>query len=203
MIAFVRLCSALVACALLAACTTTAEPTWAPDVEVTRAAYPHAGPSSVTLLTVIDNFRGVGAHAGLLINGSQRVIFDPAGSWYHPNLPERNDLHFGMTDRAVEFYIDYHARTQYRVVVQELAVSPEVAEMVLRRAQAYGAVPRAQCTRAITSILRGVPGFEAVPQTWFPKRASEAFGTIPGVRERVIYDDDPVDNSGFIVAYGI
>ncbi len=127
---------------------------------MTRAAYSHGGGPKLTLFTVVDNFRGTGAHAGLLINGSQRVIFDPAGTWYHPNLPERNDVHFGMTDKAVDFYIDYHARIQYHVIIQEIEVSPQVAELVMQRAMAYGAVPKAQCTKAITAILRGVPGFE-------------------------------------------
>ena len=203
MTSFLRIWASLAVCALLAACGTTAEPKWAPEIEVTRAAYFHGGTKKLTLFTVVDNYRGTGAHAGLLINASQRVIFDPAGTWYHPNLPERNDVHFGMTDKAVDFYIDYHARTQYRVIIQELEVSPEVAELVLQRALAFGAVPKAQCTKAVTAILRGVPGFESIPSTWFPKTASEAFGRLPGVTERTVYDDDPVDNSGFIAAYGI
>lgn len=203
MIKFLRLTLALLCCVTLVGCATTAEPKWASDAEVARATYRHEGPAKLTLFTVIDNFRGTGAHAGLLINASQRVIFDPAGTWYHPNLPERNDVHFGMTDNAVDFYVDYHARVQYHVVIQELEVSPQVAEMVLQRALAYGAVPKAQCTKAITAILRGVPGFESITSTWYPKTASDAFGKLPGVTRREVYDDDPTDNSGFIAAYGI
>ncbi len=203
MLNLIRSCAALLISALLAACATTAEPKWAPDSEVTRAAYRHDGPAALTLFTVIDNDRNTGAHAALMINGSQRVIFDPAGTWYHPNLPERNDVHFGMTDRAVEFYIDYHARTQYRVLVQEIVVSPEVAEIAMQRAQAYGAVPKAQCTRAISAVLRGVPGFESISSTWFPKKMAKEFGALPGVTERLVYDDDPTDNTGFVEAYGI
>lgn len=199
----IRLLRALLCCAILAGCATTAEPKWASDAEVAQAAYRDDGPAKLTLLTVVDNFRGTGAHAGLLINASQRVIFDPAGTWYHPNLPERNDVHFGMTDKALDFYVDYHARVQYHVVIQELEVSPQVAEMVMRRAMDYGAVPKAQCTKAITAILRGVPGFESIPSTWFPKKASDVFGEYPGVRRREVYDNDPTDNSGFITAYGI
>ncbi|MGB5557128.1 MAG: hypothetical protein WBN04_03845, partial [Paracoccaceae bacterium] len=113
------------------------------------------------------------------------------------------DVHFGMTDKAVDFYIDYHARIQYHVIIQEIEVSPAVAELVMQRAMAYGAVPKAQCTKAITAILRGVPGFESMPSTWFPKKASDAFARLPGVTTRTVYDDDPADNSGFIAAYGI
>ena len=199
----IRLLLALVCCAALVGCATTAEPKWASDAEVARATYRHDGPAKLTLFTVIDNDRGTGAHAGLLINASQRIIFDPAGTWYHPKLPERNDVHFGMTDKALDFYVDYHARMQYHVVIQEMEVSPQVAEMVMQRALAHGAVPKAQCTKAITEILRGVPGFESIPSTWFPKKAADAFGQFPGVTRREVYDNDPTDNSGFIAAYGI
>jgi len=138
-----------------------------------------------------------------MINASERVIFDPAGTWYHPNLPERNDVHFGMTDAAVDFYVDYHSRVTYRTIIQEITVSPEVAALALARAKAYGAVPKGQCTRSITAILRGLPGFESIPSTWFPNKASKAFGELPGVTTRTVYDDDPDKNTGFIEAYGI
>ena len=63
-----------------------------------------------------------------------------------------------MTDKAMAFYIDYHARETYDVVEQTVYVSPEVAELVLARVKAYGAVPKAMCTNATSSILRGDPG---------------------------------------------
>ena len=83
----------------LAACG--ADPRWASDAEVSRAAYVSQAPASITLYTVLSNRNDSGAHSGLLINGSQRVMFDPAGTWQHPQLPERNDVHFGMTDKMV------------------------------------------------------------------------------------------------------
>ena len=84
------------------------------------ARYEHVGPTSVTLYTVLSTRSGAGAHAGLLINGSERVLFDPAGTWRHPKLPERNDVHFGITPKMVDFYIDYHARETYDVVEQTI-----------------------------------------------------------------------------------
>jgi hypothetical protein len=185
---------------MLSACAGPAEPKWAPQAEVARAAYHDDGPPKLTLFTVINNKNGSGAHTGLLINGSQRVLFDPAGTWYHPQLPERNDVHFGMSDPIVDFYIDYHTRETYRTIIQEVEVSPEVAEIAMQRAMAYGAVPKAQCSYATTGILRGVPGFESLKRTWFPKQFSKAFGALPGVTTRVVYDDDPDDNSGLIEA---
>lgn len=126
-------------------------------------------------------------------------MFDPAGSWYHPAIPERNDVHFGITDKMVAFYIDYHARETFRVVEQTVTVSPEVAEMVAARAKAYGAVPKAQCANAVASVLRGVPGFESISATWFPNKLHDAFAKVPGVTEKVIRDEDADENHGVLL----
>lgn len=192
----------LLACLTLAAAVQAcgpAEPKWASDDEVARARYVHDGPPAITLFTVLSTANGSGAHAGLMVNASERVMFDPAGTWYHPRLPERNDVHFGMTPRAVAFYIDYHARETFDVVEQTLVVSPETAALVMARAKAYGAVPKAQCTLAISSILRGVPGFEHLPSTWYPKRLMDEFAKLPGVQTRVITDDDADQNHGVLL----
>lgn len=178
---------------LLAACGGP-EPVWAPDDVVARAAVRHEGPPSVTLVTVISTENGSGAHTGLIVNGSQRVIFDPAGTFKHPGMPERNDVHYGLTDQRLEVYLDYHARITFYVVTQELVVSPEIAELVMNRAQAYGAVAKAHCTQSVSSILRGVPGFQSLPQTWYPVKLQEAFARLPGVVERKYTDDDGDDN---------
>lgn len=185
---------------LLAACATTAEKTWAPDAAVAAARYVKPGPSQVTLFTVVSNRSNAGAHSGLLINGSaERVMFDPAGTWYHPRLPERNDVHFGVTDQMVDFYIDYHARETYRVVEQTVTVSPQVADLIIARAKAYGAVPKAQCSKATSSILADVPGFENIPNTWFPNKLSDAFATLPGASHRVFTDADAPNNHGVLM----
>ena len=47
------------------------------------------------------------------------MIFDPAGTWHHPRLPERNDVHFGMSDKMIAFYVDYHARATFSVIEQQ------------------------------------------------------------------------------------
>mgnify|MGYP006908293284 CR=1 FL=1 len=181
---------------LLAACG--AEPVWAPDDVVQRAIYRHDGPPSITVFTVVSNRDGRGGHSSLLINGSQRLIFDPAGTWRHPQIPERNDVHFGMKDAAVEFYIDYHARETWHVVRQDIPVTPEVAEMALRAAQEYGAVPKAYCTRANTDILAGLPGFEGVPRSFYPVKLMEYVDTLPGVKRSVTYDDSPANNATIV-----
>lgn len=192
-----RLILALVATLTLAACV--AEPKWATDEAVAQARYVHNGPPSITLFTVLSTRDGSGAHSGLLINGSERIIFDPAGTWHHPRLPERNDVHFGMTPKMVAFYIDYHARETFDVVEQTVIVSPGVAELVAQRAKAYGAVPKAQCTRSISAILADVPGFESLPSTWYPAKYMQAFAELPGVTSRKITDSDADDNHGVLL----
>lgn len=191
-----RVVSALVAALFLAACG--ADKTWDSDARVDAARFVAGPPPAITLFTVINDRNGTGAHSGLMINGSQRVLFDPAGTWQHPMVPVRNDVHFGITDRMVNFYLDYHARDSKtetsHVIEHTVLVSPEVAELVMRRAMDYGAVPKAQCANSISTILRGVPGFEGLPATWFPKKLGQAFGKLPGVTERIVTEEN--DNPG-------
>jgi hypothetical protein len=192
-----RLTFAFVALLGLAACG--AQSVWAPEAEVQAARYSSGEPTYITLYTVISTGSGSGAHSAILVNGSERVIFDPAGTWHHPRLPERNDVHFGMTDKALAFYVDYHSRVTYNVIEQKIMVSPEVAEHVLRLVKDYGAVPKAMCTNATSSILRATPGFESMPATWYPKKLSDAFGQLPGVTSRTITDDDDDSNHGVLL----
>lgn len=185
--------------ALLGLASCAAEPTIAPPEAVAAARYVHDGPTSITLYTVINNRSGAGAHSGLLINASQRVMFDPAGTFRHPRVPETNDVHYGMTPRIVNFYIDYHARETFRMIEQTVVVSPGVAELVKQRAEAYGAVPKAQCSNSITSILNGVPGFESLGSTWYPAKLADRFAKLPGVTSRTITDDDADKNHGVLL----
>ncbi len=195
-----RILLSLVALLFLAACG--AESKWASDEFVAAKRYVHDGPPMLTLFTVLSTRSGSGAHLGLMINGSQRVLFDPAGTFQHPNIPERNDVHYGITPAVVDFYIDYHARVTYDVVRQDIVVSPEVAEQAIRLVEAYGAVPKAYCTKSITAILRQLPGFESMPDSFFPRKAMEAFGRLPGVTTQTFSDDDPEEN-GYILTRGI
>ena len=188
-----------VAVALTLTACGAAEPKWAPEDQVRAARYVHDGPPTVTLYTVLSTSSGNGAHAGMMVNADERVMFDPAGTWHHPRLPERNDVHFGMTPKMVNFYIDYHARETYDVVEQTIVVTPAIAALVKRRAMEYGAVPKTQCTVATSRILRGVPGFEGLPQSWQPKVLMVAFGQLPGVTTRKITDDDADNNHGVLL----
>ncbi len=179
---------------LLAACGGPAEPIWAPDEAVRKAYYRHDGPPKFTLFTVVSKRSGSGAHSGLLINADQRILFDPAGSFTLPFLPERNDVHFGIDENALKVYIDYHARETYNVLVQEFEVTVEQARLASALVKTYGAVPKAQCSLSISRILKQVPGFEQVSVTYFPVSLSERFGEITGARTDLITDDDADKN---------
>ena len=174
---------------LLAACG--AEPVWAPDDAVRKATFVSGEAPSVTLYTVISKNTGAGGHSSLLIDGRERILFDPAGTWQYPYAPERNDVHYGMTEQMRKFYIDYHAREDWYVNVQKVSVPLEVAEELRRRVEAYGAVPKSMCANSVSSILMGVPGFEAISHTYFPVPLSKMFSEVPGVVGEDVYDGDP------------
>jgi hypothetical protein len=184
---------ALGGAALVSGCG--AESIVASEQDVTRAIYQHPGPKSLTLITVINNRSGAGGHTGLLINGSQRVVWDPAGTWWSQNSPERNDLHYGMTPRLVDVYIDYHTRETYHTITHEKIVDAEVAEHAIRECASYGAVPKAACSLATSTILGRLPGFESIKTSYYPVRTMQSFKALGVMSERKYFDNDADDNS--------
>lgn len=180
----------------LAACgTVTREEVLAPQADIDRVAYVHPGPKRLTLLTMKNTGSGNGAHTGLMINASQRVLWDPAGTFGHSSIPERNDVHFGITPRIEQFYISFHSRITFYTLIQEVDVSPEVAEMALRLAIANGPTPKASCTRHTSQMLGKLPGFESIKTSFFPNNLSDQFAQIPGVRSREYRETDDDDKS--------
>ncbi|KPQ06031.1 MAG: hypothetical protein HLUCCA12_12540 [Rhodobacteraceae bacterium HLUCCA12] len=179
----------LVLLALVVVTGCTKPVVFAADEDVLAARYAHEGPAEIRFFNVISNERGQGEHAALLINASERVLFDPAGTWQHPQAPERHDVHFGMTDSLVHTYTYYHARRTHHVRIQTLEVPAEAAERILQLAKEAGPVPDAYCARSIAGILHQIPGFEDLPQTFYPNRLSDAFAELPGVTEERIYSD--------------
>lgn len=164
----------------------------ASQVDIVRASYRHPGPATVTLFTMVSNRSGEGAHSGMMVSGSERVIYDPAGSWYHPQAPEKGDLHYGITPWMEKFYIDYHARETYHVVIQTLPVSLETADALIASLQQQGASPKAFCNRYITTAMNRVPAFKGrIDVVWFPKTTMDQFGELPGVTRRKVFQDDP------------
>lgn len=192
----IRIVLCLVALLGLAACG--ADQRFDPQPRVDAARFVAGAPAYITLYTGISDRSGGGVHSALLINGSERILFDPAGTFEHPRAPIQNDVHYGITDEVVAFYLDYHARDtpteKFHVIERTLIVSPETAELIMDRAKANGAVPKAHCANSISAILRGVPGFENLPSTFYPVKLGEAFEEIPGVTTRKVTEAN--DNLG-------
>jgi hypothetical protein len=192
----IRIVLCLVALLGLAACG--ADQRFDPQPRVDAARFVAGAPSYVTLYTGISDRSGGGVHSALLINGSERILFDPAGTFEHPRAPIQNDVHYGITDEVVAFYLDYHARDtpteKFHVIERTLIVSPQTAALIMARAKANGAVPKAHCASSISAILRGVPGFENLPSTFYPVKLGEAFEEMPGVTTRKVTEAN--DNLG-------
>lgn len=168
----------------LAACV--GDEVWAPDDAVARATYVPSAPSTVTLITSINTANNSGAHSALLIDGAQRLLFDPAGSWHNPNIPERNDVLFGMSQGYLDLYLAFQSNGVFEVRTQTIDVTPAVAQQLSQAVQAYGAVGPAYCSRSITEILGATPGFTSISQTFFPLNTMEQFAQLPGVRQETI-----------------
>ena len=171
-----------------------------PPEEVAKAAYRHPGPTRLTLFTMLNNRTGAGAHTSLMVNGSQRVIFDPAGSFKHDSVPERNDVLFGANPEMVDVYTRYHARKTYHVRIQQLDVSPQLAQQAMALVQGYGPAPAGYCANSTSTILSQLfPG--QVSHTWYPKKLADQFGQIKGVRQQLLHEYDSDDNSKVLAAW--
>ncbi|WP_295313914.1 hypothetical protein [Roseobacter sp.] len=173
----------LTGCAVSAAFEATNE-------EIRDAAYRAGGPPGLTLITVINNSSGAGGHSALMVSGSQRVIFDPAGSFLHPDVPERGDVLYGMSPAWVQGYKSAHARNTHHVVTQTIEVTPAQAERALQLVQSNGAVAGSFCANATSRIISQVPGFEDISVTFFPTNLMAQIAKRPGVVTDRYYEDD-------------
>lgn len=179
--------------AALAGCA--GEPVWSPQEAVNAKAYRGRGPTALTLYTMKRIDGGSGEHTSVLVDASQRVMWDPAGTFGHTTIPERNDVLFGFSPTVEAYYVSYHARQSFFVVGQKIEVSPAIAEQALQLVMANGAVAKANCTRATSAILRQLPGFQGLPQTWFPNALMDAFARMPGVQTREYRENDSDNKS--------
>ena len=195
---FLRIAAALLAVFVLAGCAVNKE-TRTPE-EIRAAVYQHDAPPSLTLYTMVSNRSGSGAHTSLLINGSQRIAWDPAGSFRAESIIAHQDVVYGMTPKMVDIYTRFHARKTYHVIIQELPVSAEVAELALRKVMSYGAVPQSTCAHSTSDILRSLPGFEDIPSTYSPNKLYEAF-TRYGPTEQKLFEYDADDKSKVLAEY--
>ncbi|MEO1537342.1 MAG: hypothetical protein AAFR73_06395 [Pseudomonadota bacterium] len=173
-----------------------ADPRWATDAEIARFAYAPAAPPEIRLYTIVSTRNGSGVHSALLITTAhERILFDPAGSFALPSVPERNDVLYGMSPEALKTYIDYHARQTFDVFEQRLDVPAAQAEQIAESAKSYGAVPQAHCAVSVSRILRQTTGLEQMRVSYFPNVIRRQFGAIEGVRTRFYSDNDANANA--------
>lgn len=189
---FSTLTSSLLAVTLLGGCADQPQPK-ADAATLAAVSYRAPGPSTLTLYTMVNNRSGQGGHTSLMINASERVIFDPAGSFYADVVPEVDDVLFGITPGVEKAYRGGHARSTFHVVIQTVEVTPEQAEIAYQRARATGRVSGAFCAKSTASLLAGVPGFEQLNQTFYPVKLSDSFGALPGVVTEKYYETDSED----------
>ena len=185
-----RLLLLLAFCACMAGCAVPPAVPYASNERIAEVAYRSPGPARLTVFTMVNNRSGRGGHSAIMINGSQRVIFDPAGSFVNDRVPEQEDVLFGVTPAVLAGYKSAHARSAYHVVSQSFQVTPQQAEIALKLAVGNGAVPQSYCANATSGILRQVPGFEDLDQTFFPTRLMDNLSRRPGVVEDRYYEDD-------------
>lgn len=189
---FLRTVALFATIALVSACG--GKSVWAPDEDVERRTVVTDEAPYLMLKTMVSNRSGSGGHSSLLINGSRLVMWDPAGRWHHSTAPERNDVVHGMTPALLAQYDSFHARDTHHVVSQKIFVSPQVAEMAMQIAMNNGPVMDAQCAATTSAILRRLPGFEGIKNTWFPANLMRQFEGLPGVTTTRYYENDKGKN---------
>ena len=189
--------------ALLSACgyNMSEVPPSSPEV-VAKSVYRHSGPPGITLFTAISNSTGEGAHSALMINASQRVIFDPAGTFRKEGaIIEMGDVLYGATPHMVDSYTRFHARETYHVVVQQLDLPREAAEAILQDAMSYGDVIAAYCTSSTSTVLSRAELPGKIRVTMLPKALMKQFGQLPGVETRELFEYDDGDRFKALEAY--
>lgn len=180
---------------VIAGCVPTPRAT---DQEIERHRYRHNAPASLTLITIKNARTHKGGHSALVVNGSHRVLFDPAGTFFHRQIAERNDVIYGLTPQLLDMYINFHSRVTYYTVTQTVQVSPQVAERVLNAVISNGTVPSGLCNLSISRILSDEPSLSGFRTSLFPNTTEEDFGRLANVSRQTFYDDDPDDNSNVI-----
>lgn len=162
----------------------------APAAEIAASRFANSEPAYISLLTMVNSNSGFGEHAALLINGSQQIIYDPAGSFRHTALPRRDDVVYGITPRYADYYNSYHARFGYYVKVQKFEISREQADAMIAASIARGSVPKLFCATAISDVLNDFPQFADIRPTFFPGAIMKRVANIAGVATTEVREDD-------------
>ncbi len=181
----------LLLCGILAGCAE--KQPYAADTELQRVRFTDDSEYYAVLITMVSNRSGTGGHSALLINASERVLFDPAGSFYLEGVPERNDVLYGISPQIEQYYKSAHARITYHVVSQKIPLSREEAERAYLKAREYGPVPGAFCTQATSDIVSSMKGYEGVSRTFFPAALMRQLEAYPNVEIDKYYENDDPD----------
>lgn len=178
---------ALIAVLVLSGCEVyrSADP-----AEIDAARYVSDAPPSITLMSMVNSKSNRAAHSALLINGSEQVIYDPAGTFQHPELPRRGDVHYGITPRYLDYYERYHARFSYYVHAQTVPVSRQTANQVLANVQSRGRTPKMFCAESVTGALKPMAPFQNLHMTLNPETVREDFAQISGVQDSYVKEYD-------------
>ena len=179
--------------ALLLAAACAAPQNNADEATIRSVRYADPSGPSLTLYTMVNNRTGSGGHSSLLISASERVIFDPAGSFAVDIVPERDDALFGITPAVEAAYRSSHARSTFHVVSQKIPVTAQQAEMAYQLALKSGPVPGAFCANATSGLLKSLPGFEFINTTYYPTNLQDQVAQIPGVVTDKYYEGDSAD----------
>ena len=188
----IRIVLACLLAVTVAGCAGSQRPQ-ADQSEIVARSYRDPGPSTLTLYTMISTRTGSGAHTSLMIGGSERVIFDPAGSFRADVVPVKDDVLYGITPEVERAYRSAHARETHYARIQTIEVSPQQAETALRLAKQMGPVPGAYCANSTSRLLQQVPGFEQIKTTFYPVKLADQFGQLPGVRTTEYRESDDAD----------
>ncbi len=182
------LLASLLCATMLAGCAEKGKES--PQAQIEAGIYAHSDQPKLTLITMINNRSGAGGHTALLVQGDQSVIFDPAGTFEHEQVPERGDVLYGMSPQWIQIYKSAHARSNFHVVSQEFDVTPAQAARAMQLVQARGPVPSALCASATSGILKEIPGFQSIKQGFYPLKLMAQVEELPGVKTTRYFEDD-------------
>jgi len=184
----------LCAAVILSACAYGTPDKYASDAQVAKYEHRSQEQPFLMLMTMVNNKTGRGGHSSLVINGSQTVMYDPAGRWFNSQAPERHDLLYGVNDSILQLYRSFHARDTHHVVSQKVYVSAEVAEQAIAAAKVQGRAQDATCALNTIAILNQLEGFGGVRSTYFPEKLMKRFGELPNVQTDKYFENDTGKN---------
>ena len=162
---------------------------------VSSRAYVSEEAPFVALLTMVNENGNSGEHSGILINASQTVLYDPAGSFrYEQQLARSRDIHYGMSPTMVDYYQRYHARFGYYVVTQKIYISAEEAEALFRKANEIGTTGQLRCGLSASSVLNSIPRFANIPTTYWPGKIMNAMAEVSGIETSYTRENDVGQN---------